>query len=59
MDFIKKLFIRKQTHTYAFELLNVAKKKCRWTLLKVTAHKTNKNYFQKRSVRNRPNKEFN
>jgi len=59
MDFLRKLFIRKETHRYALELLKAAKKMpmdVAEKLPHITQIRTN---YQKRFLKNRTNQLFN
>ena len=59
MDFIRKLFIRKETHNYAFELLKVAKKMPIDLAERMPHIKKIRSNYQKRLLKNRTNQLFN
>ena len=55
MDFIKQLFISKETHNYAFELLKAAKKMPMDVAEKLPHIKQIRNNYQKRFLKDRTN----
>ncbi len=59
MDFLRKLFIRKETHRYALELLKAAKKMPMDLAEKLPHIKQIRTNYQKRSLKNRTNQLFN
>tara|TARA_Y100001968_G_C19163926_1_gene622233 strand:+ start:612 stop:791 length:180 start_codon:yes stop_codon:yes gene_type:complete len=59
MDFFKKLFIRKETHKYAIELLKAAKNLPIDVAEKLPHIKQIRTNYQKRSLKNRTNQLFN
>ena len=59
MDFLRKLFIRKETHRYALELLKAAKKMPMDVAEKLPHIKQIRNNYQKRFLKNRTNQLFN
>ena len=59
MDFLRKLFIRKETHRYALELLKAAKKMPKDVAEKLPHIKQIRTNYQKRFQKNRTNQLFN
>ena len=59
MDFLRKLFIRKETHRYALELLKAAKKMPMDVAEKLPHIKQIRANYQKRFLKNRTNQLFN
>ena len=59
MDFLRKLFIRKETHRYALELLKAAKKMPMDVAEKLPHIKQIRTNYQKRFLKNRTNQLFN
>ena len=59
MDFLRKLFIRKETHRYALELLKAAKKMPMDVAEKLPHIKQIRTNYQKRFLKNRTNQIFN
>ena len=59
MDFFKKLFIRKETHKYAIELLKAAKNLPIDVAEKLPHIKQIRTNYQKRFLKNRTNQLFN
>ena len=59
MDFLHRLFIRKDTHKYAIELLKAAKKMPLDLAEKLLHLKKFRSNYQKRLLKNRTNQLFN
>ena len=59
MDFLHRLFIRKETHKYAIELLNAAKKMPVDVAERLPHLKKIRSKYQKRFLKNRTNQIFN